>query len=135
MNHGGTGVAVIARCAVVTGIFAVTRTTVVAWVVVGLMLRRVVTRDVVVGVVVGRIAAMVVVITVGVVDRIRRRQRSVGMCRVHHRVIAVVVVAIVTRTIVVMWTRADVDYHPRLVAVAIPAEADRLEVFEGGETV
>ena len=34
-----------------------------------------------------------------------------------------------------MWTWTDVNDHPRLVVMAIPAEADRLEVFEHREAV
>lgn len=58
----------------------------------------------------------------------RRRRR-------HHRTIAVVVVAVIAGTVVGVRTRTDVDYHPRFVAIAVPAEANRLEVFKSGETV
>ena len=90
---------------------------------------------------VGRVATIVVVMGIGVVMRIhddvvwtagtpttRRRRRQ-------HRTIAVVVVAVFTGTVIVARTRSDVDDHPRLVVITIPAEADRLEVFEGGEAV
>lgn len=55
--------------------------------------------------------------------------------RWHHRTIAVIVVAVAAGTVVVLRTRTDVDHHPRLVAVAIPAEANWLEVFKSGEAV
>lgn len=126
------------RATGVAWVVTVTRTAIVTratGVVVGLRPWRVVARDMAVGVVVGRIATVVVVITVCVVDRIRWRQRSVGMRWVHHRVIAVVEEAVVAGTIVVMRTGTDVDHHPRLIMVSVPAEANRFEVFEGGEAV
>ena len=92
---------------------------------------------------VGRIATIAVVIAVGVVVRIHRRH--VVRMRVwtvarrrrrwHHRAIAVVVVAVVAGTVVVARARTYGDDHPRLVVVAIPAEAHRLEVLESGEAV
>ena len=60
---------------------------------------------------------------------------STGRRRRHHRTIAVIVVAVGAGTVVVTNTRTDVDDHPRLVAIAIPAETHRLEVFESGEAV
>ena len=103
---------------------------------------RVVTRSRTAGVVVGRIASVVVVMGIGVVVRIHRRHavRSTRAPtsrrrRRHHRTVAVVVVAVVTGAGVVTRTRSDMDDHPRLVAIAVPAEAYRLEVFEGGEAV
>ena len=93
--------------------------------------------------IVGRIAAVAVVIAVGVVVWIHRRHvmrawiRAVAWRRRrwHHRAIAVVVVAVVAGTVIVARTRTYSDDHPRLVAIAIPAEAHRLEVLEGGEAV
>ena len=106
------------------------------------MLIVVVTGNVVVGVEVGRITAVAVVITVGVVMWIHRRHvvrvRSMWCARRrrrHHRTIAVVVVAIGTRTDVVTRTGTDIDDHPRLVVITVPAEAHRLEVLEGGKAV
>jgi hypothetical protein len=100
----------------------------------------VVTWDRLVGVMVGRIAAVVVVIVIGVVVRIHRRHvvRVWTMARRrwwHHRAIAVVVVAVVARTVIVTRARTDVDDHPRLVAIAMPAEAHWLEVLKRGEAV
>ena len=90
--------------------------------------------------IVGRIAAVAVMIAIGVVGWIHRRQVVRMMVRTgarrrrrHHRTIAVVVVAVVARTMVVTRARTDFDDHPRLVAIAVPAEAHWLEVFEGGE--
>ena len=98
----------------------------------------VVTRDMVVRVIVGRIATVAVVIAIGVVVRIHRRHvvwvRTIAWRRRwHHRTIAIIVVAVVAGTVIVTWTWADMDDHPRLVAIAVPAEADGLEVLEGGK--
>ena len=85
---------------------------------------------------VGRIAAVAVVIAVGVVMRIHRRhvvRMTTRRRRRHHRTIAIVVVAVGARAVVVFRTRSDVDNDPRLVAIAVPAEAHWLEVFEHGE--
>ena len=84
---------------------------------------------------VGRIATVAVVIAIGVVLRIHRRQvvRVMTAWRRHRRAEAVVVVAVSARTVVVARTRTNPDHHPRLVVVAIPAEAQGLEVLEGGE--
>lgn len=91
--------------------------------------------------IVGRIATIVVVMGIGVVVRIhdnvmwtsgtptaRRRRRQ-------HRTITVIVVTVFTGTVIVTRTRSDVDDHPRLIAIAIPAEAYGLEVFESGEAI
>jgi hypothetical protein len=83
---------------------------------------------------VGRIAAIVVVVMVGVVVRIHG-VRSGSTRRRHRRTIAVVVVAVFTRTIVVTRARRHAVDHPRLVTRSVPAEAHWLEVFEGGEAV
>ena len=102
---------------------------------------RVVTRGGTVGVEVGRVATIVVVMGVGVVMRIHGRHVRSARApttrrrRRQHRTIAVGVVAVFTGTVIVARTRSDVDDHPRLVVITIPAEADRLEVFEGGEAV
>ena len=90
------------------------------------------------GVMVGRIAAIVVVIAIGVVVRIHRWQimrvmAVVAARRWHRRTEAVVVVAVVAGTVVVAQTRTDLDHHPRLVVVTIPAETQGLEVLESGE--
>lgn len=101
----------------------------------------VVTRHVVIRVVVGRIAAVIVMITVSVVVWIHRRHVvrvwtvSSRRRRWHHRTVAVIVVAIGAGTGVVTRTGTDMDDHPRLVVIAIPAEAHWLEVFEGGEAI
>ena len=102
----------------------------------------VVARNMVVGVIVGRIATIVVMISVSVVMRIHWRHvvRTVRAPtarrrRRHHRTIAIVVVAVGAGTVVVVRTRSDVNDHPRLVVITVPAEAHRLEVFEGGEAV
>jgi len=93
-------------------------------------------------VVVGRIAAVAVVVVIGVVVRIHGSPSvraagapAAGRRRRQHRVVAVIVEAVVAGAVVVARARSDVDDHPRLVAVAVPAEADRLEVLEGGEAV
>lgn len=96
-------------------------------------------------VMVGRITAIAVVITVGVVHRIHRghgvRARSVTGCvtsrrrRRDHRAIAVIVVAVIAGTGVSMDSWTDVDNHPWLVVIAIPAESQWLEVLKGGEAV
>lgn len=104
-------------------------------------IRGVVTWDVIVGVIVGRIATIVVMMGIGVVMRIHRRHvvrvmtRTTRRRRRHHRTIAVVVVAVAARTSVVARTRSDMDDHPRLVVITVPAEAERLKVFESGETI
>lgn len=83
---------------------------------------------------VSRIAAIAVVMGIGVVMRIHRRHVvRVTRTRMWYRTIAIVVVAIRTRAMVVTWARSDVDDHPRLVAIAVPEKAYRLEVFKGGE--
>ena len=91
-------------------------------------------------IVVGRIPAVVMVVVVGVVVRIHRRHavRSIGAPatmrrRRHHREVTVIVEAVFARTVVVAHARSDMNHHPRLVVVAIPAEANRLEVLEDGE--
>ena len=105
-------------------------------------LRLVVTGSLVLGDEVGWIAAIAVVVAIGVVVRIHRRHvvrvstvRTARRRRRQHRAVAIVVVAVVTGTIVVARAWSHVDDYPRLVAIAIPAEAYRLEVFEGGEAV
>ena len=55
--------------------------------------------------------------------------------RRHRRTVTVVVVAVGARTVVVVDARRQCDDHPALVARTVPEEADRLEVFEGGEAV
>ena len=100
----------------------------------------VVTRDMVVRVIVGRIATVAVVIAIGVVVWIHRRHvvrvRTIAWRRRwQHRTIAVIVVAVVAGTVIVTWTWADMDDHPRLIAIAMPAEAHWLEVLEHGEAV
>jgi hypothetical protein len=102
----------------------------------------VVTGSLVLGDEVGRIAAIAVVVAVCVVVRIHRRHvvrvttvRTARRRRWQHRTVSIVVVAVVTGAIVVARTWSNMDDHPRLVAIAIPAEAYRLEVFEGGEAV
>jgi hypothetical protein len=100
----------------------------------------VVARHHVIGVIVGRIATVIVVIAVSVVVRIHRRH----VVRVtwamtwrwwHRRTIAIVVEAEVARTVVVADAWSNLDHYPRLVAIAAPAEANRLEVLESGEAV
>ena len=86
----------------------------------------------------GRIAAVAVVVAVGVVLRIhrgRRRHSRAVTGRRHRRAIAIVVVAVGTRTVVVADARRHRDDHPALIARTVPEEVDRLEVFEGGEAV
>ena len=53
----------------------------------------------------------------------------------HRRTVAVVVVAVAARTVVVAWTRYDVNHHPRFGTRPVPVEADRLKVLESGEAV
>ena len=90
---------------------------------------------------VGRIAAVLVVVVVGVVVRIHRRsafevsRRIATRRRRSDRIVTVIVEAVGVRTIVVARTRRHTVDHPRLVVRTIPAEADRLEVFESGEAV
>lgn len=91
-------------------------------------------------VVVGRIAAVVVVVVIGVVMRIHRspavrssRAPTTRRRRRQHRIVSVIVEAEVTGACVVADARTDIVDHPRLVAVAIPAEAHGLEVLEDGE--
>lgn len=36
---------------------------------------------------------------------------------------------------IVVRLRADVNHHPWLIAIAIPAETHRLEILESGEAV
>ena len=95
-----------------------------------------------IGMIVSRIAAVIVVIAVSVVVRIHwrhvvrmTRTRTVAWRRRHRWTIAVIVEAEVTGTVVVVDAWSHCDHHPRLVAIAAPAEADRLEVLESGETV
>lgn len=89
--------------------------------------------------VVGRITAVGVVVMIGVVVRIQRMHvvevswRIATWRRRSDRIVAVVVEAVRVGAVVVARTRSDVDDHPGLVAVTVPAEADRSEVFEGGE--
>ncbi|KWW26295.1 MAG: hypothetical protein F082_116 [bacterium F082] len=73
------------------------------------------------------------VVAVGVVDRVHRGHGVT--VRRHRRAESVVVVAVGARTVVVAHTWSDVDHHPGLSARAMPAEADGLEVLEGGEAV
>lgn len=82
----------------------------------------------------GRITAVAVVIAVGVVMRIHRRHVTMSGRR-HRRAETVVVVAVVTGAVVIAHSRPDMNHHPRLGARSMPTETDRLEVFEGGETV
>lgn len=93
-----------------------------------------------IGVIVGRIATATVVIAVGVMVWIHRRHvvrvtRAMAWRRRHRWTIAVIVEAEVTRTGVVADARSNVDHHPRLVAIAVPAETHWLEVFESGEAI
>ena len=91
--------------------------------------------------VVGRITAVGVVVMIGVVVRIQRMhvvevsQRIATWRRRSDRIVTVVVEAVRIRAVVVARTRSDTEDHPRLVAIAVPAEAHRLEVLEGGEAV
>ena len=95
----------------------------------------------VIGVEVGRIAAVVVMITVGVVHRVQRRdavevsRRITTRRRRHVGTEAVIVEAVGVRAVIVARTRSDVDDHPGLVAVAVPVEGHRLEVLEHREAV
>ena len=95
---------------------------------------------------VGRIATVAVVVVVGVVVGIHRRHvvrmsgtvirtRTVTRRRRHHRTEAVVVEAELAGTGVVTHAGTDVDNHPRLIVIAVPAETHWLEVFESGEAV
>ena len=90
---------------------------------------------------VGRIAAASVVVMVGVVVRIQRRpavevsRRITTRRRRQDGIVTVIVEAVGARTIVVARTRRHPVDHPRLGARSVPAEAYRLEVFEGGEAV
>ena len=90
---------------------------------------------------VGRVTAVVVVVCVGVVHRIDRvhavevSRRIATWRRRKNRIVAVIVVAVWAWTVVVARTRSHVDHHPGLVVVTVPAEAQRLEVLEGGEAV
>ena len=93
-----------------------------------------------IGMIVSRIATVTVVIAVGVVVWIHRRHvvrvtRAMAWRWRHRRTIAIVVEAEVARTGVVADARSHRDHHPRLVAIAIPAETHWLEVFESGEAV
>ena len=76
---------------------------------------------------------------VGVVSRVHRRRRgrqARAMVRGRHRrTVAVVVEAVVARTVVVADARRYRDDHPALSARTVPVEVNRLEVFEGGEAV
>ena len=86
---------------------------------------------------VGRIAAIGVVIAIGVVVWIHRRHvvRMTWSRRRHRGTIAIIVVAVFARTVIVARTRSDMDDHPRLIAIAVPAEAYRLEVLKHREAV
>lgn len=89
--------------------------------------------------IVGRIATIGVVVVVGVVVRIQRlhvvevSNRIATGRRRNDRIVAVVVEAVRVGAMVVARTRTDMDDHPRLVTVTVPAEADRSEVLEGRE--
>lgn len=90
---------------------------------------------------VGRITAIGVVVMVGVVVRIQRRsaievsRRIATRRRRQDRIVTVIVEAVGVWTIVMARTwRYAVDY-PRFSARTVPAEADRLEVFKGGEAI
>ena len=91
--------------------------------------------------IVGRIATVVVMVVVGVVVRIQRLHvvevtwRIATWRRRSDRIVAVVVEAVRVGAMVVARTRTDKDDHPRLVAVTVPAEADRSEVLEGREAI
>ncbi len=91
--------------------------------------------------VVGRITAVGMVVMIGVVVRIQRMhvvevsQRIATWRRRSDRIVTVVVEAVRVRAVVIARTRSDTEDHPRLVAIAVPAEAHRLEVLEGGEAV
>ena len=94
----------------------------------------------VIGMMVGRIATVIVMIAVSVVVRIHRWLVVRVICtmawrRRHRWTKAVIVEAVAARTVVVADARSHSDHHTRLVAIAVPAEADRLEVLESGETV
>jgi hypothetical protein len=100
----------------------------------------VVARHHVIGVIVGRIATVIVVIAIGVVVRIHRRHvmrvtRTMAWRWRHRWTITVIVEAEFARTGVVADARSHRDHHPRLVAIAVPAETHWLEVFESGEAV
>lgn len=88
---------------------------------------------------VGRITSVVVVVCVGVVHRIERVHaievsRRIATWRWRkNRIVAVIVVAVIARTVVVTRTRTYVNHHPRLVVITVPAEADWLKVLECGE--
>ena len=89
--------------------------------------------------IVGRIAAIGVVVVVGVMVRIQRTHvvevswRIATRRRRSDRIVSVIVEAVRVGAMVVANARSDMDDHPRLVAVAVPAEAHGLEVLEGGE--
>ena len=97
----------------------------------------VVARHVMIRVVVGRVAATAVVISISVVVWIHRRHvvRMTWSRRRHRRTIAVVIVAVLAWTVIVAWTRSDIDDHPRLVAIAVPAKTHWLKVLKHREAV
>lgn len=86
-----------------------------------------------------RIAAIGVVVEVGVVVRIQRTHvvevswRIATRRRRSDRIVPVIVEAVRIGAMVVAHAWTDMDDHPGLVVVSVPAEAHRLEVFEGGE--
>ena len=90
---------------------------------------------------VGRIAAVHVVVVIRVVVRIHRRsalevsRRIATRRRRSDRIVTVIVEAVGVRAIVVTRTRRHAVDYPGLGARSVPAEANGLEVFEGGETV
>lgn len=94
-----------------------------------------------IGVVVGRITSVVVMMAVGVVSGVQRVHaveitwRIATRRRRKDRMVSIIVEAIGRRTVINAWTRTDVDDHPRLVVITVPAETNRLEVFEDGEAV
>ena len=75
-------------------------------------------------------------VAVGVVHRVHRGRHSRTVAgRRHRRTEAIVVVAVGAGAMVVADARSDVDHYPRFGARTMPAEADGLEVLEGGEAV
>ena len=73
---------------------------------------------------------MIVVVVIGVVHRIQRMHAIVI-----GQIVAVIVEAVRMRAVVETWSWTDADDHPGLVAIAVPAETYRLEVFEDGEAI
>ena len=90
---------------------------------------------------VGGIATVEVVVVVGVVVRIQWRSAVEVARRITTRrrrqdgIVTIIVEAVGVRAIVVTRTRRHAVDYPRLVVRTIPAEADGLKVFEGGEAV